>query len=230
MNICFLTPSSDRRRESSFRELLIKNGIFACSGKYSAEYYPHGISDWIKYLITEPDIVIIDSAPDTELAEKYCAELKRKFRNIRCISVVDRDIAKCPKGKYVKGSDFETFLHPTEYFGVHIKPILMRYGYIPVYSFGALKLGGTRREAYLLNSPLALSESEYRILMFLAMHTDVPLTEDMILSFCFAESYRMVTSNVRVHISNINRKARAIGGRRLVSFVHNKGYMLNENM
>jgi DNA-binding response OmpR family regulator len=40
----------------------------------------------------------------------------------------------------------------------------------------------------------------------------------------------MTETNVRTHVSSINKKAKAISGRKLILAERNKGYILNEYM
>ncbi|MGM9682357.1 MAG: hypothetical protein ACI3XQ_02035 [Eubacteriales bacterium] len=85
-------------------------------------------------------------------------------------------------------------------------------------------------EAVLLGYVMPLTTSEYRILQAIARATvngDAGLGTLELLSL-FGDK-KIKSGNVTVHICAINRKAREIGGRKLIVY-DNGVYTLNENM
>lgn len=88
-----------------------------------------------------------------------------------------------------------------------------------------LRVGDNKDEVYYLGYRLKLTPSEYKLLFTLADRTRLKIEE---LSDVLGLSPNQ-KSNVAVHICAINRKAHAVGERKLI-LCENSEYYLNENM
>lgn len=84
--------------------------------------------------------------------------------------------------------------------------------------------------AVLLGYKMPLTASEFKILFILTPHIieykEGMSTSDLMTSFSDKD---IRNSNITVHICSINKKAKEIGGRRLITFTNGK-YFLNDCM
>ncbi len=222
--------SHEPSRSVVLRKMLLDGDIFAYHRGFPDLLNSHGLIDFIKALPSPPAVAIIDSSLDCNFGEKACKLLKQEYPKVKCIAITDKEMHKKVRYKYLISSDFETDAFPSSYFVDVIKEILSKCGYCLKRSYMHLKLGDSSNKATLLGYPLNLTRAEYRILLFLCQSTDKRLDEETILCFCFAESYRMTETNVRAHISSINRKAKALSGRKLIICHRNAGYQINPYM
>ena len=97
-------------------------------------------------------------------------------------------------------------------------------------SFGCLRLSPSDTEAWLLGYPLRLTKSEHKILLLLSSEPERSFSADCILRIAFPFSFDLSKNQLAVHICNINKKARRITGRKLITNPHKIGYMLNPHL
>ena len=210
--------------------MLLKSYIFVYHSSFPDLENVRGIRNYINELGVIPNIAIIDATEDCDFGEKACVELKKRFPFVKCIALIDRYIHPKIRFRYLKSSDFEIDTFPSSFFTVALTDLLTELGYTLTRNFGHLDLGRSPKDASLLSYPFHLTSAEYRILLYLCSKGEEAVTAEMLLSFCFAESYRMSITNVRAHISSINKKSIALGGRKLILSVHGEGYRLNKYM
>ena len=222
--------SGSRRTAVDIRKAILKKGIFTHHSGFPSLENAHGIRDYVRALRPFPEIAVIDASEGLDFAEKACLEYKRLSPDVKCIVLIDKSKCTESRFKYVSLSDREIVYISLEHLSEELSDILAEYGRAPVRKYVYLDLGKTRRDANLMKMSLDVTEAEYRILLYLCNHTEKFETDKNILYHCFAESYRMVESNVRAHISSVNRKAKAICGRKLILRVREKGYILNKYM
>ncbi len=79
---------------------------------------------------------------------------------------------------------------------------------------------------YYLGYNLNLSGNEFKIFCSIAYNSPEYISAEKILRECFPNKYK-TPGNVAVHVCNINRKARVIGGRGLIISKYKSGYRLN---
>ena len=111
--------------------------------------------------------------------------------------------------------------------GIGEKQILTAAKESSTYSYRHLYVGSTKSNVFYLGYPLSLTDTEFAILRILTLCCGNTLSPTEILHRCALSSS---VRSVSLHIHNINRKAREIGGRNLVKNHKNKGYFLNDEM
>lgn len=226
--ICFASPN--RPRAVVLRKMLLESEIFSFHASFPNLENSHGIRDFINALPFKPTIAIIDATESCIFGEEMCQGLKTAFGEIICIALLDKSKQKTIRFKYLTSSDFEIDTFPSSDLSVALLKILTEIGYSLWRSYKFLELGNSNLEAHLLGYPLKLTLSEYRILLYMCQSADETFSPKILLGSCFVESYRMTETNIRTHISSINKKALALCGRRLILSERGKGYRLNEYM
>ncbi|MBQ8207787.1 MAG: winged helix-turn-helix transcriptional regulator [Clostridia bacterium] len=226
--LCFI--SIDRGNTIRLRQMMLEKEIFAYHRKFPDFENAHGIRDFLEGLPALPAIAIIDSMAYSDFGESVCREIKKMYPEVKCIVLFDRRKFSFEKYKFYPSSDFEIDGSMNDEPILSLSTILSEIGYGTTRNYKHLRLGNDRHSALYLGYPLELSPAEYRILLYLCGCGDKTVSVDNILGSCFAESYRMVETNIRSHISDINRKAKALGGRRLILSVRGEGYRLNRYM
>lgn len=83
-------------------------------------------------------------------------------------------------------------------------------------------------EVIYLGYRLKLSKREFMILARIADKSDEVLGTRELYEDLFAGEKEMILKNITVHIFNINRKAREIGGRTLIEFSRSDGYKISD--
>lgn len=78
-----------------------------------------------------------------------------------------------------------------------------------------------------LGYTLALSPTEFSVLCAIA-ESERPLRRSELLRVLPSKNEALTSGNVSVHVSNINRKAKIIGGRTLILHSRSLGYSLSE--
>lgn len=222
--------SSDRKSSVSLRRLMLDGEIFAYQRKFPDIENAHGIKDFLRALPYPPAVALIDATTDAEFGEKTCSLLQTEYPEAMRVVLYDRECFKFERFKFFPSSHREIDISLAGEPVRSVSEILDEPGQSKMRSFCHLDLGKDRHSAFYLELPLHLSPAEYRILLFLCGQGDLTVSPDIILGHCFAESYRMVETNVRAHISSINRKAERIGGRKIILSVRDKGYRLNKFM
>ena len=85
-------------------------------------------------------------------------------------------------------------------------------------------------EVFYLGYHLKLSKREFMILSRIADKSDEVLGTRELYDDLFASEKEMILKNITVHICNINRKARVIGGRTLIEFSQSEGYKISKSL
>lgn len=95
------------------------------------------------------------------------------------------------------------------------------------YSYKQLYVGSTKNDVFYLGYPLSLTDTEFAIVRILALLCGNTLNPSQLSEYCSLSGDK---KSIALHIHNINRKARTIGGRNLVKNHKNQGYFLNDEM
>ena len=85
-------------------------------------------------------------------------------------------------------------------------------------------------KVFYLGYQLELSKREFTILARIAEKSDEVLGTRELYEELFAGEKEMILKNITVHIFNINRKAREIGGRTLIEFSRAGGYKISDTL
>lgn len=226
--ICFISSSRDSSIE--IRKRLLKADIFSYQRSFPDLENAHGIKNFINELPPELSFALVDSVSDGNFGNLVCRELKEIKPNMTLIVLFDRSFHKTEKFKYYEMADYEIDISQGDEPAFSLSPLLESLGYMPEYEYRHLKLIKAKHSAIYLGMKMPLTESEYRILLFICTNADSVISPEELLAFCFAESYRMVISNVKHHISHINKKSKALGGRKLILTIREKGYKINDFM
>lgn len=111
--------------------------------------------------------------------------------------------------------------------GIGEKQILTAAKESSAYSYKHLYVGNTKSDVFYLGYPLSLTDTEFAILRILTVSCGNTLSPKEISNYCALSGSE---KSITLHIHNINRKARDIGGRNLVKNNKNEGYFLNDEM
>lgn len=224
--ICFI--SSSRDSSIAIRKRLLKTDIFSYQRCFPNLENLHGVEDFVNDIPFEFSIALIDSVSDGNFGDLICEELRELKPNMTLIVLFDKSLHKTERFKYYEKADYEIDMDRGDEPAFSLSPLLGSLGYVPEYGCRHLKLIKDTHSAIYLGMKMPLTESEYRILLFICTNADRVISPEELLAFCFSESYRMVISNVKHHISHINEKSKALGGRKLILSVRGKGYKIND--
>ncbi len=226
--ICFISPS----RESSIaiRKVFLKDDIFSYQNSFPSLENAHGIEDCIKGIPSDLSVALIDSVSNENFAKSACIAIKEIHPGMTVIVLYDKGCHKSEKFRYYDMADHEIDMSRGDEPSFSLSSLLLSLGYMPRYEYRHLKLIKDDHSAIYLGLKMKLTEAEYRILLYMCTNAEKILSSERILSFCFAGSYRLVRSNIKHHVSHINKKSKALGGRNLILTVRGKGYMINELM
>ncbi|MEE0967967.1 MAG: helix-turn-helix domain-containing protein [Clostridia bacterium] len=226
--ICLITP--EPYRAVPIKKLLCEGGIFAYNlGLYNFKS-KRSFPAYIKDLNFEPNILVADARDDISFAETSCKIFKEAFPNIKCISIVDKSKHSHVKFKYIENSDFEIDIAPSDNVFRKMRNILSRCSFDLPNIYKHLDMSGGHLNVKLFGYTFRLTATEYRVLLFFCQNPETVFTSKTLLGFCFPEGYRMTVTNVRTHISNINKKSIDLGGRCLIKNIKGVGYILNTYM
>ena len=226
--ICFVSQS--RKSSIEIRKELLKNDIFSYQKSFPNIANAHGLADFIKDLPSRFSVALIDATSDEKFGKSVCKVIKEILPHITTVVLYDKSLFDAEKFKYFAMSDHETDISREDEPSFSLSALLTYLGYMTKYEYRHLRLTKEDHSAVYLGMKMALTEAEYRILLYMCTEAEGISTSEDILSFCFAESYRMVSTNVKHHISHINKKAKALGGRKLILSVRGKGYKINDLM
>lgn len=226
--ICFVSQS--RKSSIRIRKTLLKNDILSYQSGFPCLENPRGISEHIRSLPPYFYVALIDATEDAVFGERACKVIKEILPHILTVVLYDKSLFDTEKFKYFAMADHETDMSGNDEPSFSLSALLTSLGYMPKYEYKHLKLVKEDQSAIYLGMKMTLTEAEYRILLYMCTKAEQISTPEDILSFCFAESYRMVSSNIKHHISHINKKAKAIGGRKLILSERGKGYKINDLM
>lgn len=85
-----------------------------------------------------------------------------------------------------------------------------------------------KKYAVLLGYVMPLTATEFAVLRIISEGEDYVGAEDIALRVFAGKT--LTSGNVAVHVCNINKKAKTIGGRRLIAWRRYKGYKLSEKI
>lgn len=226
--ICFI--SIDRKNTVNLRKIMLKNGILSYHKGFPNIENAHGIRDYCVSLPEKPTVAIVDTMCSADFGENVCLGLKEIYPDVKTIVIYDRSNYHFEKYKFSPSSDYEINGNLAGEPIYSLLELLQKLTPSTETKYRHLNLGKDRKTAIFLGYPMKLTPAEYRILLFLCSRPTETVSAETILGFCFAESYRMTETNVRSHISDINKKSKTLGGRKLILSVRVKGYKLNEYM
>lgn len=79
---------------------------------------------------------------------------------------------------------------------------------------------------FYFNDRLSLTKTEAMIVRLMIRSYPVPRRSDDVLKYAFKQSRLPEAASVRTHVSSINRKFRALTGRKLIFMIPDEGYVL----
>ncbi len=226
--ICFI--SSSRKSSIAIRKILLNEDIFTYQNSFPSLENTHGTELFVRSLPFGFSVALIDSTLDENFGNSVCKYIKQIRPEITTVVLYDKSRYMTQKFKYFNMADYDIDMSRGDEPSFSLASLLSSLGYKPKYENVHLKLIKDSRSAIYLGLKMNLTESEYRILLYMCSNDGKIFSPEDILAFCFAESYRMVSTNVKYHISHINRKSKALGGRKLILSVRGKGYRLNDIM
>jgi len=94
------------------------------------------------------------------------------------------------------------------------------------YNIMGLDASANLNSTLFFDEPISFTRTENMILRVLIRHYPIPLLAENILKYAFKKSNKPDLSNVRTHISVINKKFRAKTGRNLVEMKDSEGYII----
>lgn len=177
-----------------------------------------------------PSIFVVDAIEDLRFAEKLTGTLKEAFPSSRAVLLIDREQFQSERFRHLPFSDFEIKTDRNYRIADEMKRIFRSLDIEYNTRIRKLSIDLQSRTAYLHGAAIKLTPAEMRILLLLCNTEKEHADESLILSCCFAESYRMVVSNVRAHVSGINKKSQKLFSRKLILCDKNEGYYINPYM
>jgi DNA-binding response OmpR family regulator len=94
----------------------------------------------------------------------------------------------------------------------------------PVLTYGALTVDAGRHEACISGAPLALTPTEFRLLMVLAQSPGRVFSRERLLDRVFSATYDGTERTIDVHLMNLRRKLDKAGGPAYLHTVFGVGY------
>ncbi len=226
--ICFISPS--RKNSIKIRKTLFREDILSYQSRFPSLENTHGIADLINALPLWSSVALIDATSDGDFGNSVCKAIKEIRPKMILIVLYDKSFFGTEKFKYFSRADYEIDMSRDDEPSFSLAPLLASLGYLPEYEYGHLKLIKSNHSAIYLGLKMKLTQSEYRILLYMCTNGEKIFPPEEILAYCFAESYRMVSTNVKYHISHINKKSKALGDRKIILSVRGKGYKINDHM
>ncbi len=184
-----------------------------------------------KAYITDYDAVLLDlNLPDKDGLE-ILSFLRKNERNIPILIVSARDKAADRISGLDLGAD-DYIIKPFDFAELtsRIHAVIRRfYGRTsPKITYGQLSICPATRVALWNNEKIDLSAKEFDILSFIAQCHPQIVSSEEIIEHNYDEYFDLMSSVLRVHISNLRKKLQSISGQNLLVTVKGKGYRLWE--
>lgn len=201
--------------------------VFQLGGVFSYFVTPHEAL-FAENIPNDVTAILIDYTSNRTAAKEICLKLKSRFPNAKIAALASKNGLAYERFTYAPGADIELILPVTrdrlaafvyDHYYKQVQPTL--------FSDPRLYISHNRNDSRLLGYMLELTSSEHRILLLLASFPNCIFSTDEICKLCFGGAK---ASSIKVHVCNINKKAKALSGRKLINSYRPQSYSLNRNM
>ena len=191
-----------------------------------------GLEGEEKAYVTDYDAVLLDlNLPDKDGMD-ILVFLRNNGRNMPVLIVSARDAVKERSAGLDLGAD-DYIVKPFDFteLASRIRAVIRRfYGRTsPQITIGGLSVNPATRTAVWENEKIPLSAKEFDILLYLAECYPKVVSGEEIIEHTYEEEFDLLSSVLRVHISNLRKKMQAASGQNLLITVKGKGYYLWKN-
>lgn len=205
------------------KELLLDNG-------YSAQTAIDGIKALNLIKKSQPDLVILDLGLPNMSGETVCAEIRKKYPDVRILMLTARDkTSDIVTGLNLGADDYVTKPFKAEELLARIKARL-RNGGEGEHNLvvGDLEFNKKTLEVTRNGKLIKLTPKELKLLEYLMVNKGRVLTREMILNRVWLYSPDIETRAVDVYIGYLRKKVDAEYKKKLIRSVPGYGYMIKE--
>lgn len=188
-----------------------------------------GLDGEEKAYVTDYDAILLDlNLPDKD-GLQILSFLREHDRNIPVLIVSARDGVRERAFGLDLGAD-DYIVKPFDFVELtsRIRAVVRRfYGRTnPEITIGDLSVNPATRTALWKEEAIPLSAKEFDILLYLAERYPEIVSGEQIIEHTYNEEFDLFSSVLRVHISNLRKKLRTVGGQDLLTTIKGKGYCL----
>lgn len=218
-----LVVEDDTGLQKYLRELLLDNG-------YSVQVASDGIQALNLIQKLPPDLVVLDLALPNMSGEAVCAEIRKKYPDLRVIILTAKDgVADIIHGLNLGADDYMTKPFLADELLARVKARLRyREGGNEKLKVDDLELDNTSFEVQRNGKAIQLTPQEFKLLQYLMSNKGRILTREMILNRVWLYSPDIETRVVDVYMGYLRKKIDSSFSKKLLHSVRGFGYMIKE--
>jgi DNA-binding response OmpR family regulator len=223
MTSTVLVVEDDAGLQKYLKELLLDNG-------YSVRTAGDGIQALNAIEKSPPDLVVLDLGLPNMSGEAVCAEIRKKYADLRVIILTAKDgVADIVQGLSLGADDYMTKPFMADEFLARIKARL-RYknGHDTALKVDDLELDKRTLEVKRNGKLIQLTPQEFKLLEYLMSNKGRILTREMILNRVWLYSADIETRVVDVYMGYLRKKIDSDADHKLLHSVRGFGYMIKE--
>jgi DNA-binding response OmpR family regulator len=218
-----LVVEDDAGLQKYLKELLLDNG-------YSVQIAPDGIAALNAIQKISPDLVILDLGLPNMSGEAVCAEIRKKYPNVKVIILTAKDeAADIVNGLNLGADDYITKPFVADELLARIKARLRgSNGDSAKLKVADLELDNGSIEVKRDGKSIELTPKEFKLLQYLMSNKDRILTREMILNRIWFYSPDIETRVVDVYMGYLRKKVDGAYKKKLIHSVRGFGYVIKE--
>lgn len=218
-----LIVEDDAGLQTYLKELLLDNG-------YSVQIAADGVAALNSIQKLPPDLVILDLGLPNMTGEAVCAEIRKKYPNLRVVILTAKDsVADIVQGLNLGADDYMTKPFVADELIARIKARL-RYqgGTESKLKVADLELDNDTLEVKRGEQVIPLTSKEFKLLQYLMSNKGRILTREMILNRVWLYSPDIETRVIDVYMGYLRKKIDADFPKKLIHSVRGFGYTIKE--
>lgn len=218
-----LVVEDDLGLQKYLKELLLDNS-------YSVQIASDGVQALNSIQKLPPDLVVLDLALPNMSGEAVCAEIRKKYPDLRVIILTAKDgVADIVHGLDLGADDYMTKPFLADELLARVKARLRyREGGDAKLNVGDLELDTSTFEVRRGDRIIQLTPQEFKLLQYLMSNKGRILTRDMILNRVWLYSPEIETRVVDVYMGYLRKKIDGNFDKKLLHSVRGFGYMIKE--